>query len=324
MATALSILTASYSDCGILAENEPLSAPQAQDGLRRLNGLCSSLRTQYQTVVAIERDVFVLTANQQTYTIGVGGDLNVARPLTVIGAGLLLDGLDAAVSVTITRTGYVATVTQVSHGYAVGDQTNIAGASQLAYNGLQTIQTVPTADTFTFTVQGTPVTPATGTITAAPLADQPVEIPRTVLTDDAYQAIQIKSLTDAQFTHVYYNPTFPFGTIFLWPCPDTADNQLVLYLQSAFTGFADLSTNYEFPDLPGYSEMLQYNLDLRLFAPYAVKEPAIIQPLNEMAAQTLGLIKRANHRLTDLPSDASLLTWNRRAGYNINSGTGGY
>ncbi len=242
--------------------------------------------------------------------------------MTIVGAGLLLNGLDAAVSVTITRSGYTATVTQTAHGLAVGDETLIAGATQLDYNGLQTVASVPTANTFTYTVQGTPVTPATGTITAAALTDQPVEIPRTVITDDGYQAIQIKSLSNAQFTNVYYNPTFPFGTVFLWPKPNTDENQLVLYLQSAFAGFADLTTDYAFPDLPGYTEAIEYNLSIRLAAPYGRKSdeyPDVVA----LARETLGLIKRANTELVDVPTDAQLLTRNRRGGYNINTGTGG-
>lgn len=323
MATAEALLTRAYGNIGVLGESEAMSAGMAQDGLARLNNMVSGWRTQFGTVYAVERDVFALTAGQQTYTIGVGGDFNVPRPLTIVGAGLLLNGLDAAVSVTLTRSGYTATVTQTAHGLSVGDETLIAGAAQLDYNGLQTVSSVPTANTFTYTVQGTPVTPATGTITAAALSDQPVEIPRTVITDDGYQAIQIKSLTNAQFTNVYYNPTFPFGTVFLWPCPNTDENQLVLYLQSAFAGFANLTTNYEYPDLPGYSEALEYNLSIRLAVPSGRKVeeyPDVVA----LAKETLGLIKRANTRLVDLPTDATLLTRNRRGGYNINSGTGGY
>jgi len=275
-------------------------------------------------VIAIDRWVFPLVANQQNYSIGPGGEFNVARPLTVTGAALLLNGLDSPVSVTsITRVNATATVTQTTHGYAVGDQVNIAGANELDYNGLVTVVSVPTANTYTYVVDGSPSSPATGTITASALTDQPVEIPRALLTDDAYQAIQIKSLTNAQFTNVYYNPTYPLGTIFLWPCPNTAENQLVLYLQSAFVGFASIARDYDFPDVPGYAEAIQYQLDLRLITPYGVKDPAIIEPIREMAAQSFGLIKRANNRLTDLPTDATLLSWNPRSFYNINTGTGG-
>lgn len=326
MSTALQILNASFADCGITSAGEVLGPDVAQDGLRRLNNMVAGWRTQYGTVTAIERMVFPLIANQQIYTIGVGGDFNVPRPLTIPAAGLLLNGLDAAESVSsITRSGYTATVTLTSHGFSVGDQTLISGASQLAYNGLQTVASVPTSNTFTFTVQGTPTTPATGTITSQALADQPVEIPRTVITDQAYQAIQIKTLSNAQFTNVYYNPTYPFGTIFLWPLPNTDENQLVLYLQNAFTGFADLTTNYDFVDVPGYAEALQYQFNLRLITPYAVhiNSPEVLPHLYEMARNTFGLIKRANNKLADLPTDAQILTTNYRGGYNINSGTGG-
>jgi hypothetical protein len=322
---ASAIINAANDDVGIKATGEPLSAADAQDSLARLNKLVSSLRIQPGTVMAIERMAFPLVANQQTYTIGVGGDFNVPRPVNpaaITGAGLWLQALAAAQAVTsITRSGFVATVTQTAHGLSVGDETLIDGADQLLYNGLQTVQTVPTANTFTYTVQGTPVTPATGTLTSAAVSGQPVEIPRTVITDDGFQSIQIKNLPNAQFTNVYYNPTFPLGQIFLWPKPNTAINQLVLYLQGTFTGFATLFAEYEWPDMPGYELMLEYNL-AELLIPFG--QPGNADFVRTKAKETLGLIKRANTRLVDLPTDASLLTWNRRGGYNINTGTGGY
>jgi hypothetical protein len=320
--SARTILTASYRDLNVIGEGESLSAFLAQEGLRRLNRMVSGWQTQFGTVTAIERQVFNLLANKQTYTIGLGGDFNVPRPLTISGAGLWLQGLNSAVSVTsITRSGFTATVTQTAHGFAVGDEAYLTGANEIAYNGLQTVETVPTADTYTFTVEGTPTSPATGTITAQSVQGQPVEIPRTVITDDAYQAIQLKNLPNAQFTNVYYNPTGPFGTIYLWPKPDTAINQLVLYLQNLFTGFADLDTEYDYPDLPGYGEALQYNLNPRLTS---FTGRALTPDLRGLQVLTLGLIKRANNKLTDLATDAKVVTNNLAGGYNINTGTGGY
>lgn len=63
----------------------------------------------------------------------------------------------------ITRTGSTATATRTAHGFAVGDSVVISGATETEYNGTFTVATVPTADTFTYTVTGTPTTPATGT-----------------------------------------------------------------------------------------------------------------------------------------------------------------
>lgn len=66
----------------------------------------------------------------------------------------------------ITRSGSTATVTTTSnHNLATGVSVTIAGASQTEYNITATI-TVISNTQFTYTVSGSPTTPATGTITA--------------------------------------------------------------------------------------------------------------------------------------------------------------
>jgi len=72
-----------------------------------------------------------------------------------------------AVSVTsINVSGQTATVVATSHGLSVGDTALIQGANQFQYNGNQRVLTAADANTFTFTVNGSPTTPATGTITS--------------------------------------------------------------------------------------------------------------------------------------------------------------
>jgi hypothetical protein len=65
----------------------------------------------------------------------------------------------------ITRVGTTATAVCQNHGFKNQDTVDIEGATQSEYNGYQTI-TIVDANTFTFTVTGSPATPATGTITA--------------------------------------------------------------------------------------------------------------------------------------------------------------
>ena len=69
-------------------------------------------------------------------------------------------------SVTITRSGGTATVTHTTHGLVTGDIVIIRGANEQEYNGPFTI-TVTTASEYTYTVSGSPATPATGTIVAS-------------------------------------------------------------------------------------------------------------------------------------------------------------
>lgn len=97
------------------------------------------------------------------------------------GAGPLLERLQIqradddpevfAVS-TITRSSTTATVTTAKdHGLAANDWVEIAGADQSAYNGTMKVLTVPTATTFTYTVSGSPATPATNYITVTYVSD---------------------------------------------------------------------------------------------------------------------------------------------------------
>jgi hypothetical protein len=95
------------------------------------------------------------------------GSKRLTDTIGTTGAPLTLDfalGTDVAVT-TITRASTTATVTATAHGFTTGDQVNIRGAAETDYNG-DFIVTVTDANTFTYTVSGSPATPATGTIIA--------------------------------------------------------------------------------------------------------------------------------------------------------------
>jgi len=68
-------------------------------------------------------------------------------------------------SVTIVRSGTTATVTHIGHGLTSGNNILIKGANELEYNGIKSV-TVVNGDSYTYTVSGSPATPATGTILA--------------------------------------------------------------------------------------------------------------------------------------------------------------
>lgn len=146
-----------------------------------------------------------------------------------------------------------------------------------------------------------------------------VEIPLGMLTDDMYEALQIKTLTNLLFTNCYFNPTYAAGLaqIFLWPTPTTADNDFVLYRGDQVQGFTNLTTAQSFP--PGYFEAFEYNLALRLSVPYG-QTPS--PELSRMAAQSFATIKRENYKMNDAAIDPSW-THDRRGWYNILTGTGG-
>lgn len=90
----------------------------------------------------------------------------------IVGARCLIeagDGTGAAPFediVTITRVTTTATVSHSTHGLKNGQMVNIRNANQPEYNGAGKIITYIDAGSYSYTVAGTPTTPATGTITS--------------------------------------------------------------------------------------------------------------------------------------------------------------
>jgi len=146
----------------------------------------------------------------------------------------------------------------------------------------------------------------------------PVEVPLAILTDTAYQAIQIKDLSNSQPTCLYYNPTFTvsgLGTVNLWPVPNTAVNSLAVYRFQQLASFADLSTIYQVPD--GMDTALMFNL-AKWIANATGR--SLMPETAEIAVTTFAQLQRSNAKMTDMAND---LAHNRRAGFNILTGTGG-
>lgn len=322
--TATAIIVNAYELVGVVQPGETPEPILMQRALARMNRMLGQWSIQSLTMPVIARELFVLTTNVGTYSIGPGGNFDTTRPPWLTGAALLLNSDSTAVSVTsITRSGSVATATfPTAHGAAQGQTVTFAGASPSPFNGTFAIRSVPSPTALTYVFQGATGS-ATGTITALfeSTATDVTEIPIPVITDDAQQAIQIKSLTSALFSYCYYNATFwgGLGQIKLWPVPTTADNTLVLYRPQQLSSFVNLTQQYWLPE--GAEEAIEYNLARRLMPPNGVGMDVSTSDILEMARTSLGTYKRANIKLSDLPLDP-MWTMARRGGYDIL--TGGY
>lgn len=149
----------------------------------------------------------------------------------------------------------------------------------------------------------------------------PVEIPRAVLTDQDYQNIQIKTLTNALFTNVYYNATFAagLGTVYLWPVPDGSQSTSIALYRNAQLGlFTSPTASYDLPE--GADEAVEYNLAKRLLDVYSVDATKKLNII-DVAKTSLAIYKRSNMQMFDLPTDQMFLIGSRRSGgYNINTG----
>lgn len=107
--------------------------------------------------------IYAAFGNNAVSPVYAAVDTSVDQTLAVLGQ---VTTQTAKSVVSITRTGSIATATVTAHGYANGESVLMAGANEAEYNGTFVISNV-TANTFDYTVTGTPATPATGTITSA-------------------------------------------------------------------------------------------------------------------------------------------------------------
>ena len=64
----------------VLGQQDTLAAADMDDGLRFLNSMLESWGLIRQNIFKVNTETFALTAGDQTYTIGSGGDFNTARP----------------------------------------------------------------------------------------------------------------------------------------------------------------------------------------------------------------------------------------------------
>lgn len=130
------------------------------------------------------------------------------------------------------------------------------------------------------------------------------EYPLWMLTDQAYQTIPQKTLTSTLPNSVYYQPTYPTGSLYFWMVPSQSNLQGVIYAQTAIPKFGAVTDLVALP--PGYQRMFRDQLVLELWPNYKSEpiDPAFVA----MARESKAFVKAANLRPTDLSLDPAILT----------------
>lgn len=88
-ASANTLITRALQLIGVCAAGEIPTPDDLNDGLATLNDMVDAWATERLTIYTEARQTKVLTPLQQTYTIGSGANINVARPLWIHNAGII-------------------------------------------------------------------------------------------------------------------------------------------------------------------------------------------------------------------------------------------
>jgi hypothetical protein len=144
------------------------------------------------------------------------------------------------------------------------------------------------------------ISPGTFVRFTAQTLDYPVQL----LTDLEYRTIQVKTAPGGFFFGLWYDPTYPNGTLNFWPVPP-AGLSLHLYSWQPFTTPATLATNVAFP--PGYQRAFEYSLAEEIAPLFDIE---IAPRVAQIAAKARRNVKRMNFpdQVMNVPADV-LPTW---------------
>lgn len=96
------LLTDALLEIGMVDPSEPIDAGAANSALRELNRMLSSWANDDLMIPSMDRRTFVMSANQQDYTIGVGGTFNTpyaVRPGQINLVSVILNGVELPVEI---------------------------------------------------------------------------------------------------------------------------------------------------------------------------------------------------------------------------------
>ena len=136
--------------------------------------------------------------------------------------------------------------------------------------------------------------------------------PLQLLTLEQYNALTLKSLSTLIPDSLWYNPTFPNGTITLYPTP-AAVMTLNLWSWKQIASFTSLTNLIALP--PGYENALVYNLAVMQAPEYGVQ---VTNDIARIAMNSKTKLKRVNFVPVILKSDVGDAGYGR---FNILGGS---
>lgn len=101
MATVRDLIQDSLRLIRAIDANESIEAAEAMDAMSALNDMLDDWSIQNFLVLSKTTEKFTLTPNQQSYTMGVGGNFNTSRPVDIEYASLELQNSDPKVETPI-------------------------------------------------------------------------------------------------------------------------------------------------------------------------------------------------------------------------------
>jgi hypothetical protein len=321
--TALDLITGALRNINALEAGEPIQPNDAADALQVLNDLLESLSTDKLFVFTANQNIVAWTPGQFQYTIGnpvqgtFVGTANIGTPfITGVTTPLVLTFGINAIGQTVG-----GSVTDTSGAIPPGATIVSQTGTTVTLNANCT--STATGDLFTYTAPGNfaiprplRLRPGYTRITAS--GNTGLDYWFDVCTLDDYNEIGYKGVPGPWPYLVCYQPTYPYGTIWVYPNPQQA-GQVFLWTDVILTDFTTTTQTIQLPQ--GYSRALKKLLAMELCPEYG-KNPSA--ELARQAWEARNFIKSLNETpVKKLRYDSALMSGNGKdASFIMHGGFG--
>lgn len=260
--TALDIITGALLEINAIALSEQPNSSDASFGLNKLNDILDEWSA---------RKLYIYSENFPTYTLVPALNPHTIGPMASITQTSLTNNVATYTSVNRFSNGESVTVAGTTNGGGVFNVTGIVQSVTAGQFSLPLIHAniAPAADTGT-AVEASNPTPTFATPQMGPRPQRieqanlvlnnifpVVDLPLTVRDSTWWMNQRVKYLQTDIPVDLYYDATYPNGSIYLWPVPNYA-YQIRLKLWGVISQFPSLTYHFEMP--PGYKKAIKLTL----------------------------------------------------------------
>lgn len=292
--TALDIITGALLNINSYSPGEPLAQSDAQTGLNALNDLIDSLSTDECFMYTQVETIYPWIAGQYQYSVGnpIGGNFLG----TVTGASNVITGvtnIPVNLAVGSTVTDYGAVLTAGTTLTPVPVTVTAIGSTTVTLSASATATPAINPDQITYSVPGNipigrPLRFRDGFTRATTSGNSNLDYAYQMVSFDRYKEELLKNVQGPWPYIASYQPTFPYGTLYVYPCPGAAYTGHI-FTDLIISDWASTTTAYTLPQ--GYARALKKLLALEL-APTYGKTPSPMLILQAKEAKEL--IKSVN------------------------------
>jgi hypothetical protein len=296
--TAQDLITGALKFINVYAPGESLDDADAQDALQTLNLLLESWSTTEASVFKSVENILQFTPGQYEYTVGNYDAGEFAGTLTS-GSPTITDVIvpeDMIANGDLTGVGIPAGTTIEEFDAGLGTITMSQNATLTPGSPLQIQYTIP--GDFKIPRPLRVRQSFTRITTQASGLDYTI----TPIDEDTYNRIGYKGIAAPWPIVMWYNPTYPLGTLKFYQNPSQA-GELHLFTDSILQSFSDLTEQVEMPQ--GYARAIKFALGRDLAPEYG----AIWTPtMNSLYNEAYNFIKALNKTPTPVSTyDAQIV-----------------